>query len=55
MKHKVRKATTEEAQQDCCGDRYPCYVDMVCSCGLKLCKMDMLEHLLQLHGGSRAR
>lgn len=48
-KHKVRAATKTEAKEDCCGDRWPCYVEYICSCGLKGCSGCMREHLLDLH------
>ena len=50
--HRVREATTEEKEHDCCGDRYPCNVALACSCGVKFCRQDMFSHLLSLHTAS---
>ncbi len=48
-KHKIRKAKPIE-RTDCCGDRYPCDIQFVCSCGLKACSSCMEAHVMKLHG-----
>jgi len=50
-KHIIRRANKEEAKQDCCGDRYECNVEYVCSCGYKGCVSCAKEHIFDLHYG----
>jgi hypothetical protein len=47
--HIVRKANKKEAERDCCGDRYECNVDYVCSCGKHACISCMERHIFDLH------
>lgn len=47
--HRVTVVSELWARVDCCGDRYPSYVQYSCTCGLKFCKGCMLNHLLELH------
>lgn len=47
--HIVRKANKEESKIDCCGDRYPCNVAYICSCGKMLCETEMKSHIFYLH------
>lgn len=48
--HKVRVATREEHKLYCdCADRYPIYIDYVCSCGEKRCMTGMQHHIFGLH------
>ncbi len=49
MEHLIRLATKEEAKIDCCGDRYECNVDYVCSCGEKSCRSCMMRHIFSFH------
>ena len=44
--HGLRRAEESE-QVDCCGDKFACHVEFVCSCGKHLCDSHMRRHLLE--------
>lgn len=49
--HRIKPATGKLAKQDCCGDRYPCNIAWVCSCGEKGCRECIADHLFEVAGG----